>query len=98
MEDNSVVCIHLLNGETIICSITNMNENWISVSQPYSFSLNIMDNKTINFVPYLSEFTNDSVFDINTNMIVSIFNPHEKYKLKYIEFTSENKKQQLLNE
>ena len=97
-EENSVVCVHLLNGETLISDISNMKENWITLNQPYVFALNPLDNKTIQFIPYLNEFTSDDLFDINVNSVVSIFKPHEKYALKYIEFVKNGDSKTLLTE
>ena len=97
---DSVVFIHLLNGESLICGVSNLNDNnWVTISNPYSFVLNPLDNKTIQFVPYLNEFTNDELFDINVNSIVSMFKPHTKYAMKYIEIVnSGNNVPTLLNE
>lgn len=96
--NNSVVCVHLLNGETLICNISNMDNNWITLNQPYLFAINPLNEKTIQFVPYLMEFTNDNLFDINVNNVVSIFKPHEKYAIKYIEIVKNGNKQTLLQE
>lgn len=98
MDKKNVVCVQLLNGTVLICSISNLSDNWVSISNPYSFEINVLDNKTIQFVPYMREFTNDNVFDINVNNIVSIFKPFDKYAIKYNEITTNGTNQQLLTE
>ena len=98
MEEKNAVCIQLLNGTVLICKISNLGDNWVSISNPYSFEINVLDNKTIQFVPYMREFTNDNIFDINVNNIVSIFKPFDKYTAKYIEITTTGSNQQLLTE
>ena len=95
MSDNkelNVICLYLVNGQVVI---GNLVDSESSIELEYPYNLRINHEQKLEYIPYLSEFTDDDVFAFNSNVVINAFSPHDKYKTKYLEIYNQSNKQLL---